>query len=352
MMRESGFVASGSAMAETIEMLWRVAPSRCNVLVTGESGTGKEVVVRTLDGMSPRKDAPLVAVNCGAIADNLVESELFGHARGAFTGATGARRGYVAAAEGGTLFLDEVGELSLAAQVKLLRLIQQREYTPVGETKAIRCDVRVVAATNRDLEIEVKAGRFREDLYFRLDVIHLHLPPLRERREEIRPLAHYLLGLCAERTGRTDVTGFADGVLALLESDDWPGNVRALENCIERAMLLTRSTEITLDALPARILARATATAAAVPMTAPAELTRHAPPLFIAANDDGRERITMPPPTGDGTVDLRAAVDALEVRLIRRALAQTNNNKQRAAEMLGIKRTTLIDMMRRKGLAA
>ena len=341
-MRESeiaDFVATSEAMREALGVLRRVAPSGCTVLVTGESGTGKEVVVRALHEMSPRRAGPFVAVNCGAIADNLVESEMFGHARGAFTGAVAARRGWVGAAEGGTLFLDEVGELTPAAQVKLLRLLQQREYTPVGETRPLKADVRVVAATNRDLQAEVRAGRFREDLYFRLDVVHVHLPPLRARREEIRPLAEHFLRTCGERTGRTDVTRFAPGVVELLETDEWPGNVRALENTIERAVLLARGDEIDMDGLPARILARAAAAAPELPIRPRAHASRE-------------DRFTLPPSTGDGMVDLRAAVDALESRLIRRALERSKNNKQRAADMLGIKRTTLIDMMKRKGLAA
>ena len=332
-------MATSEAMRDVLGVLERVARSGCTVLVTGESGTGKEVVVRALHDMSPRRAAPFVAVNCGAIADSLVESELFGHARGAFTGALSARRGWVAAAEGGTLFLDEVGELSPAAQVKLLRLLQQREYTPVGETCPVDANVRVVAATNRDLEEEVRTGRFREDLFFRLDVVHVHLPPLRVRREDVIPLAEHFLSICRERTGRTDVIGFAPGVLPLLAADDWPGNVRALENTIERAVLLARGSEIDMECLPARILARAAASAPPSPIR----------PRAHAASDD---RFTLPPPTGDGMVDLRAAVDALESRLIRRALERSKNNKQRAADMLGIKRTTLIDMMKRKGLAA
>ncbi len=327
-------------MRDALDVLRRVAPSSCTVLVTGESGTGKEVVVQALHDMSPLRDGPFVAVNCGAIADNLVESELFGHARGAFTGALTARRGYVAAAEGGTLFLDEVGELSPSAQVKLLRLLQQREYTPIGETRALKSTARVVAATNRDLRAEVRAGRFREDLYFRLDVVHVHLPALRDRREEIRPLAEHFLRLAAERTGRTDVTGFAPGVMEMLEADDWPGNVRALENTLERAVLLAPGSLIDVDDLPARILERAAAAAPELPRA------EQAPPTSSG------ERFTLPPPTGDGMVDLRAAVDALESRLIRRALEKSSNNKQRAADMLGIKRTTLLDMMKRKGFAA
>lgn len=348
------FVATSAGMRDALDILQRVAPSNCTVLVTGESGTGKEVVVRALHGMSPLRTGPLVAVNCGAIADNLVESELFGHARGAFTGATTARRGYVAAAEGGTLFLDEVGELSPAAQVKLLRLLQQREYTPVGENKPLKCNVRVVAATNRNLQAEVASGRFREDLYFRLDVVHVHLQPLRDRRDEIRPLAAHFLKLCGDRTGRTDVTGFASGVLELLEADDWPGNIRALENTIERAVLLAPGTEIDVDDLPARFLARAAAAAPALPLTQPRPASIRPPlrPSIGVASKSSDGRFTLPPATGNGMVDLRAAVDALESRLITKALERTKNNKQRAADMLGIKRTTLIDMMKRKGLAA
>ncbi len=364
----NGFISNSEAMADVLDILQRVAPSRCTVLVTGESGTGKEVTVRALHDLSPRKDRPFVAVNCGAIADNLVESELFGHARGAFTGATNARRGYVAAAEGGTLFLDEVGELSPAAQVKLLRLLQAREYTPVGETRPVSCDVRVVAATNRDLEAEVRAGRFREDLYFRLDVVHVHLPPLRERRCEIRPLAEHFLQVCRERTGRMDVVGFEPGFIEVLEQDEWQGNVRALENTIERAVLLAEGPLVDLDCLPTRMLARIAVNAAPLPITPPEALheserprprplslvvpsMKPAAPVLVPPRSNDR-RFTLPPTTGDGMVDLRAAVDALESRLIKDALERANNNKQKAANMLGIKRTTLLEMMKRKRLAA
>jgi sigma-54 dependent transcriptional regulator, flagellar regulatory protein len=355
----TNFIAGAMDMA--VEILRKVAGSNCTVLVTGESGTGKEVAVRSLHEMSNRKDKPLVAVNCGAIAENLVESELFGHAKGAFTGANAARKGFVAAAEGGTLFLDEVGELSLSAQVKLLRLLQQREYTPIGETRPVACNVRVVAATNRDLEKEVAAGRFRQDLYYRLDVVHVHLPPLRERKNEIRPLIAHFFKLAVERTGRTDVIAFDPSVIAILEADEWPGNIRALENTIERAVLLARGPYIDMDCLPARLLARAALLAPPIPVAPP--VVAQPPPSSTQTTTSsllampprggsGKHRFTLPPSTGDGIVDLRAAVDMLESRLIRRALEQSKNNKQRAADLLGIKRTTLIDMMKRKGLAA
>ena len=233
-------ISQDPRLAQVLDTIDRVARSTCTVLVTGESGTGKELVVAALHDASTRRNAPLITINCGAIPNELVESELFGHAKGAFTGAQGSRRGLVAAAEGGTLFLDEVGELPLAVQVKLLRLLQQREYTPLGETRATKCDVRIVAATNRDLEAEVKAGRFREDLYYRLNVIHVELPALRERVGDLGLLARHFCRVFAERSGRDDLRGLSDEAVAAIEAYPWPGNVRALENAIERGTLLAR----------------------------------------------------------------------------------------------------------------
>ena len=223
-----------------LETIDRVAASMCTVLVTGESGTGKELVVAALHDASTRRTGPLVTINCGAIPSELVESELFGHVKGAFTGAQNNRRGHVASAEGGTLFLDEVGELPMAAQVKLLRVLQQREYTPVGDSKAVKCDVRVVAATNRDLKAEVAGGRFREDLFYRLNVIHLKLPALRERGTDVRVLACHFYRQCVKASGRDDLRGFSAASFVAIEKHNWPGNVRALENSIERSVLLAR----------------------------------------------------------------------------------------------------------------
>src|SRR5688572_17432081 len=233
-------IGHDDAVRQVLGTIDRVARSSCTVLVTGESGTGKELVVAALHDASTRRDGPLVTINCGAIPLELVESELFGHARGAFTGAQATRKGHVAMAEGGTLFLDEIGELPMAVQVKLLRLLQQREYTPLGESRAIKCDVRIVAATNRDLEAEVAAGRFREDLFYRLNVIHLHLPPLRERRGDSRLLAMHFFRTAAAVSGRDDLRGLSDSALAAIEAHPWPGNIRALENAIERGVLLSR----------------------------------------------------------------------------------------------------------------
>ena len=242
-------VGTDPQLVRVLDTIDRVSRASCNVLITGESGTGKELVVAALHDASARREGPLVAVNCGAIPTELVEAELFGHTKGAFTGAQVARRGFVAAAEGGTLFLDEVGELPLSVQVKLLRILQAREYTPLGESRPVRCDVRVVAATNRDLAAEVAAGRFREDLYYRLNVIRLHLPPLRERRDDIALLARHFTALHARRNRRT-IAGIAPDAMDALSAWGWPGNVRELENAIERAVVLARGELLGLADLP------------------------------------------------------------------------------------------------------
>ncbi|MEJ7730708.1 MAG: sigma-54 dependent transcriptional regulator [Polyangiaceae bacterium] len=308
-------------IAEALATIDQVARSSCTVLVTGESGTGKEMTVAALHDASPRAQGPLVTVNCGAIPENLLESELFGHEKGAFTGAVTARTGRVASAEGGTLFLDEVGELPLALQVKLLRLLQQREYSPVGETVTYRCDIRVVAATNKDLEVEVAAGRFREDLYYRLNVIHVELPPLRERRLDIVLLAHHFLRTASARSGRDDLTGFAIDAEAALLGYGWPGNVRELENVVERAVLLAKDRRIARDDLPLRV------------------------------RGDTAETVTGQVKLPEAGIDLKAAVEAFESQLIRQALERTGGNKNRAAQLLHVNRTTLVEMVKRKKLA-
>ena len=311
------------SMRRVLDTIQRVAPSACTVLVTGESGTGKELVVAALHDASPRAAKPLVTVNCGAIPENLIESELFGHAKGAFTGAHTARQGLVAAAEGGTLFLDEVGELPLQVQVKLLRLLQQREYTMVGDSRVMKCDVRIVAATNRDLEAEVAGRRFREDLFYRLNVIHIALPSLRMRGDDVEVLAFHFLRACAARAGRTDIVAFTPDALEALRNHAWPGNVRSLENTIERAVLLSAGPLITAEDLPERIRE----TAAADPQSG-----------------------TMAKALPAGGIDLRAAVEQYENQLIAQALERTGRNKNRAAQLLGLNRTTLVEMLKRKGL--
>jgi len=248
--RFESMVARSDAMHRVFEVVEKVATARTTVLITGESGVGKELVARAVHARSPRAGGPFIPVNCGAIPEGLIESELFGHARGAFTGAQGAKEGLFEAAQAGTLFLDEIGELPLSLQVKLLRAIQERRIRPVGDTNDIDVDVRLVAATNRDLAVEVRGGRFREDLYYRLNVVQIRVPPLRERREDVLPLADHFLRRFAAEHGRAMPRLSADAKRRL--SEYWfPGNVRELENLIERAVTLSTGEEVTVDALPA-----------------------------------------------------------------------------------------------------
>lgn len=327
------------SIRRVLETIDRVAQSTCTVLVTGESGTGKELVVAAIHDASARASAPLVTINCGAIPAELVESELFGHARGAFTGAQQARRGHFASAEGGTLFLDEVGELPLGAQVKLLRALQQREYTPVGETRAQRCDVRIVAATNRNLATEVAEGRFREDLYYRLNVIHLALPALRDRADDVKTLAeHFYRGVVAE-AGRHDLLGISERCFAAIVAHGWPGNVRELANAIERGVLLSPGPflepEFMFDGADAEASGFRAPRIPEPPPSAP-RLLRAVPSPPDAL-----------PPEG---IDLYASIERYQNGLIAQALARTGGNKNKAARLLGLNRTTLVEMIRRRGL--
>jgi sigma-54 specific flagellar transcriptional regulator A len=312
-------VGHSARLLEALSTIDRVARASCNVLVSGESGTGKEVFVAALHDASPRAAAPFITVNCGALPENLIESELFGHSRGAFTGAHVTRQGRVAQAEGGTLFLDEIGELPLMLQAKLLRLLQQREYTPVGDNRTLRCDVRIVAATNRDLREEVAAGRFREDLYYRLNVIHLHLPPLRDRLDDVEVLTRHFFRMAVEMSGRHDMQSISDEAMEALLAHDWPGNVRELENLVQRAVLLS----------PGNIIERSD--------------------LPVSLGDD-RLPAAMVQKLPDDGIDLRAAIDEYESNLIRQALERTAWNKNRAAQLLGLNRTTLVEMVKRKGI--
>jgi two-component system, NtrC family, response regulator AtoC len=310
-------VGESEALRAVIDIVERVAGSNSTVLITGESGTGKEVVARLLHGSSPRVGGPFVALNCGAIPETLIESELFGHAKGAFTGATDARTGKFLQADRGTLFLDEIGELPLGLQVKLLRVLQEREITPVGDARSRSIDVRIIAATNRDLEQMVKEGRFRHDLYYRLDVLPIRLPALRERPEDIAPLARHFLESMNRRFGRN--VALSEDALTLLNLYAWPGNVREMENLFERLVVLNRSGTITGDDVPPRLRG---AVAASEVTAAAAELAR-------------------------GAIDLPAAMAAIESSLIDQALRQSGGNKTRAAELLGLSRTPLPDKLKR-----
>jgi transcriptional regulator with PAS, ATPase and Fis domain len=309
-------VGSSPGLLDVFAVVDRVADTDCTVLVTGESGTGKELVARAVHSQSRRHNGPFVAVNCGAIPEALLESELFGHARGAFTGAHQAQVGRIGVAEKGTLFLDEIGELSLALQVKLLRVLQSREYSPVGDTRVFKADVRVVAATNMDLERAVNEGRFRQDLYYRLNVILLHVPELRRRATDIPELVVHFIASAREKTGR-QVAQISRAALQLLCEHTWPGNVRELENTIERAVLLCSGDRIEPSDLPVRVQ---------------------------GLGHPGKHSLSLP----DSGIDLRAAVESYENDLIRQALDRTGWNKNRAANLLKLNRTTLVEMMKRK----
>ena len=317
-----GVVGRSEGLTDVYRVIDRVADTNCTVLITGESGTGKELVAHAVHDASPRSHSAFVAVNCGAIPEALLESELFGHAKGAFTGAHAPKLGRIAQAQGGTLFLDEIGELSLALQVKLLRVLQSREYSPVGDTRVLRADVRMVAATNLDLEQAARAGTFREDLYYRLNVIHVSVPPLRDRAGDIPILAEHFLRLALQRTARLSVSGFAAATMQLLEQYNWPGNVRELENTVERAVLLARGEQVQPGDLPARV--------------------RGLP----------SERRAGSSKLPDSGIDLRTAVESFENNLIRQALERTKWNKNQAARLLGLNRTTLVEMLKRKRIEA
>ena len=314
-------IGTSGALREALEIVEKVADTDSTVLITGESGTGKELFARALHYNSPRADRPLVTVNCGAIPEELLESELFGHVRGAFTSAISHREGRFARAHGGTIFLDEIGDMSPNLQVKLLRVLQERTFEPVGSSKPIQVDVRVVAATHQDLELAIREKRFREDLYYRLNVIPIEVPPLRARREDIPELArHFLERINKEKRKR--VEGFTDEAIAGLVAHEWPGNVRELENLVERLIIFRGEGLIGSEDLPASI-GRASSS----------ELLSGAPAL---------------PPAG---LDFNHVVDRFESELIRQALDRTGGNKQQAAQLLGLNRTTLYEKMKKKGLS-
>jgi DNA-binding NtrC family response regulator len=306
-------VAESPALCDVLDLVRRAARSPSTVLVTGESGTGKELIARAVHYHSDRVGGPFVAVNCKALAEGVLESELFGHEKGAFTGADRARRGLFERAERGTLLLDEIGETTPEFQSKLLRVVQERRVQPVGASDERPIDVRIVAATNRDLRAEVAAGRFREDLYFRLAVIPIHLPALRERPEDILPLARHFLASWNRRLGR-DVAELGDEVERRLKAHPWPGNVRELENAIERGVVLASGDRIDQD-----------------------DLLLDEPP--DPQRDDARPG------------DLQAFLDAAARERIEAALSASGGKRVEAARQLGIDRTTLYRLMRRHGIA-
>ncbi len=317
-----GIISSCPEMHKIFSVVEKVAKTKSTVLVLGESGTGKELIARALHKLSGRS-GKLVPVNCGAIPEDILESELFGHEKGSFTGAVSARMGRFQMADGGTIFLDEIGEMSPRLQVKLLRVLQDRKVDPVGSTRSIDIDVRVVAATNKDLAQEVKAGRFREDLFYRLQVVPVELPALRDRGGDAQMLAQYFLKKHAIELQKPTLH-FSDEVLDAFSAYTWPGNVRELENLVERVSILSDADCIEAADLPERVMGE--------------------PRRIITTIEEIAQEI---PASG---VDFNVLIDTYESRLITQALNQTQGNKKAAAKLLGLNRTTLVEKIKKKGL--
>jgi DNA-binding NtrC family response regulator len=301
-------IGQSAKMKEAVETARKAATSKATVLLLGESGTGKEIFARAIHNWSERKNQPFVAINCVGLSRELLESELFGHEKGSFTGADQLKKGKMELANGGTVFLDEIGDVSQEFQTKLLRFLQEREFDRVGGVKAIRVDVRIVAATNRDLDVAVKEGRFREDLYHRLNVVPITLPPLRERREDIPALVHHFLERFTKEAKRS-LSEISDEALGRLSAYNWPGNVRELANTIERAVVLAQGPEIATHDLPARIVA------------------------------------AQPASRSDGA-SYRESMDAYRRQLVMRALAQSQGNRAAAARTLGLHEKYLLRLLR------
>ncbi len=302
-------------MRTVYDLVERVADSEATILITGESGTGKEVFANAIHRRSRRAHGPFVAINCTAMPETLLESELFGHTRGAFTDAREARTGLFVQARGGTLLLDEVGDMPLTLQPKILRVLQERKVRPLGSSTEVAIDVRVIAATNRDLEGAIEEKRFREDLYFRLNVIQIPLPPLRSRAGDVLPLAQHLLETFAERAGKP-ITAIAPAAAEKLVAYSWPGNVRELQNCMERAIALARFEQIGVDDLPEKI-------------------REHRSSHVLVASDDPSELVPM---------------EEVERRYVQRVLEAVGGNKAAAARILGFERKTLYRKLERWGI--
>ena len=339
----SGPTGSSPAVTRLRRMIEQVASFDTTVLVLGESGTGKEGVARAIHDQSPRRDGPFVAINCGAIPPDLLESELFGHEKGAFTGALSARKGRFEMAEGGTLLLDEIGDMSLPMQVKLLRVLQERSFERVGGNQTMQCDVRVIAATHRNLEAHISEGKFREDLFYRLNVFPIDMPPLRDRSEDLPDLIQAITRQLAE-SGRGQVT-LSDSAVRVLGYYSWPGNVRELSNLLERLAVLHPSGTVRAADLPARYRA-------AMPEGADEESAQSAPSAPSMLDPRPVDPATLSPnatlpPEG---IDLRTHIAEIELELIRAALQQAEGVVAHAAPLLGLRRTTLVEKLRKYGI--
>jgi transcriptional regulator with GAF, ATPase, and Fis domain len=312
-------VGKSQKMLQVFQLVSQVAPSRSTILVSGESGTGKELVAKAVHQNSPRRDKPFVVVNSGSLPHELLESNLFGHVKGAFTGAVYAKKGLFELADKGTLFFDEIGNIPMETQAKLLRVIQEREFMRLGGIETVKVDVRVVAATNVDLRRAVEEGRFREDLYYRLNVIAIQLPPLRQRKEDIPALAQHFVDKYSQENGKP-VQGVTPEALQVLMDYDWPGNVRELENVIERGVVLSTGSSIGPELVPEQV------------RTSPGFF--HIPPVSV-------------PPEG---INLREVIAGFERRIIESTLDATGGVQKDAARLLGLKPTTLNEMIKRHGI--
>lgn len=326
----SPLVGESPAIQEIFKTIEKVSQTDSTVLITGESGTGKELVARAIHDNSSRAGKPLIVINCGAIPSELLEAELFGHIKGAFTGATQNRQGRFEAANGGTLFLDEVGELPLNLQVKLLRVLQTRQFELIGSSRTIDVDVRIIAATNKDLEKAVQNKEFREDLYYRLNVIPLRVPSLRERKTDIPNLVNHFIKKFNEVTGRS-VEAPVGVIMDALMAYDWPGNIRELENLMERLVILKGQGTVDLGDLPHRIFR---------------QYAEGQPDGTGALSEWEFPRMVLP----NVGLDLKAIVAAFENHLIDQALARTHQNKNRASDLLQMNRTTLVEKLRKRGM--
>jgi len=313
-------IGTSESIQACLRMVERVADSDSTVLVTGESGTGKELIAKAIHAQSPRANQPFIAINCGAIPSELLESELFGHIKGAFTGAISNRVGRFEMADGGTIFLDEIGDLQPSLQVKLLRVLQERSFEPVGSTKSVQVNVRVVAATNKNLEDEVNRGNFREDLYYRLNVIPIALPALRERKTDIPLLFAHFIEIFNRNKGR-QLLGLSPEAIETLTQYPWPGNIRELENLVERLSILKGQGQIEVADLPPKYRG-------------------------MSQNSQGQNIIEIP----DQGLDFNTAVDQFENQLILKALEKTGWNRNQAALLLRLNRTTLVEKIKKKGL--
>ena len=317
-------IGTSKAIKHIYELIEKVSNSDSTVLILGESGTGKELVAKNIHFKSARANRPFIPVNCGAIPTELLESELFGHEKGAFTGAVASRVGRFELADGGTIFLDEIGEMQPILQVKLLRVLQERSFERIGGIKTVNVDVRIVAATNQNLEDAVATGKFREDLFYRLNVIPIDIPPLRERTEDILPLCDYFIEKHSKRFGRNPIR-LTDDAMKMFISYHWPGNVRELENTVERLLVLKDDDVVTPYDLPEKMTGR------------------KIPNLPDIEDDDINPFV--------GGIDLNAALEEYEKRLILHAIELQNGVKSQAAKYLNINRTTLIEKMKRLGLS-